>query len=365
MGSKTLAAYFSEIEDPRRTGFAHRHDLVEILVVATCALFSEVEGFEDIVRWAHVKEDWLRRFLVLKNGIPSADTFARVFRMLDPKAFESAFRAWVGSLLPSFKQVAIDGKSLRGSADGERSPLHMVSAFATEAGIVLGQEAVANKSNEITAIPVLLEALAIRGCIVSIDAMGCQKEIADTIRKRRGHYLLAVKGNQPSLKAALEDAFVDEPLDGFEHVDRSHGRVVIQHVQVIPNTGQVDTGTWKDCKRLGRVISLRAEGDKRETIETRYYICSAELNHQQLHAAVRQHWAIENRLHWCLDVIFREDAAKIRKDHGPRNVALIRKIILNMLRNDTRWPKVSMRGRRKMAGWDDDERMRVLGIRPL
>lgn len=365
MAPKTLAEHFSEIEDPRRTGFAHRHDLVEMLVITTCALFSEVEGFEDVAGWARVKEPWLRRFLTLKNGIPSADTFARVFRLLDPQAFESAFRAWVGSRLPSFNQVAIDGKTLRGSADGDKSPLHMVSAFATDIGIVLGQEAVADKSNEITAIPLLLEALAIKGCLVSINAMGCQKEIARTIGERRADYLLAVKNNQRTLRSAIEDAFTDVPMDGFEHTDHGHGRVVLQHVQVIENAGQVDTAAWARCKRLGRVVSLRVEGGQRQVLETRYYISSAELTHEQLHAAVRQHWGIENRLHWSLDVIFREDDAKIRKDNGPRNIALIRKIILNMLRQDTRWPKASLRGRRKMAGWDDDERMRVLGIKPL
>lgn len=365
MAPKTLAEHFSEIEDPRRTGFAHRHELVEMLVITTCALFSEVEGFEDIAGWARVKEPWLRRFLTLKNGIPSADTFARVFRLLDPKAFESAFRAWVGTLLPSFNQVAIDGKTLRGSADADKSPLHMVSAFATDIGIVLGQEAVADKSNEITAIPVLLEALAIKGCLVSIDAMGCQKEIARTIGERSADYLLAVKNNQRTLRAAIEDAFADVPMDGFEYADHDHGRTVLQHAQVTENTRQIDTADWAGCKRLGRVVSLRVEGGQRQVLETRYYISSAPLTHQQLHTAVRQHWGIENRLHWSLDVIFREDHARIRKDNGPRNIALIRKIILNMLRQDTRWPKTSLRGRRKMAGWDDDERMRVLGIRSL
>lgn len=366
MEAKTLADYFSEIDDPRRKGFAHRHDLVEMLVITTCALFSEVEGFEDIARWARVKESWLRRFLPLKNGIPSADTFARVFRLIDPASFESAFRAWVGVTLPSFKQVAIDGKTLRGSVDGDNPPLHMVSAFATDRGVVLGQEAVADKSNEITAIPLLLEALAIKGCLVSIDAMGCQKDIATKIRERGANYLLTVKNNQRTLRRAVEDAFIDDTTEeGFEHTDHGHGRVVLKHVQVIENTGQVDTKVWPDCKGLGRVMSVRVEGDKPQVIETRYYISSAVLTHEQLHTAVRQHWGIENQLHWSLDVIFREDDIKIRKDNGPRNLGLIRKIILNMLRGDTKWPKTSLKGRRKMAGWDDDERMRVLGITPL
>lgn len=365
MQPKALAEYFSEIDDPRRTGFAHRHDLVEILVITTCALFSEVDGFEDVARWAQVKEAWLRRFLTLRNGIPSADTFARVFRLLDPKSFESAFRAWVGSTLTTFSQVAIDGKTMRGSVDGTRAAIHMVSAFATELGLTLGQEAVFEKSNEITAIPVLLEALAIKGCLVSIDAMGCQKDIAQTIRNRGADYLLAVKNNQPSLRSAIADAFADVPVEGFEHTEQARGRTVLQHVQVIANTDQIDTAVWIDCKCIGRVVSLRVDGKKRQKLETRYYISSAQLDHQTLFNSVRQHWGIENRLHWSLDVIFREDASKIRKDHGPRNIGLIRKIILNVLRQDDAHPKESLRGRRKMAGWDDDERMRLLGITPL
>jgi predicted transposase YbfD/YdcC len=365
MEPKTLVGHFSEIDDPRRAGYAHRHDLVEMLVISVCAMFSEVEGFEDIADWARVKEPWLRRFLKLKNGIPSHDTFSRVFRLLDPKAFESAFRGWVGSVLSAFGQIAVDGKSLRGSADGDAGPLHMVSAFATELGLVLGQEAVADKSNEITAIPVLLEALAIKGCLVSIDAMGCQRQIASTIVSRGADYLLAVKNNQRSLRAALADAFADVPMQGFEHTERSHGRIVLQHAQVIANTGHIDAELWPGCKRLGRVVSLRLNGNDRQVLETRYYISSAELDHQALFTAARNHWGIENNLHWSLDVIFREDASKVRKDHGPRNLAVIRKVILNLLRQDSAHPKASLKKRRKMAGWDDDERMTVLGIKPL
>ena len=365
MEQRTLVEHFSEIEDPRRAGYAHRHDLVEILVISVCAMFSDVEGFEDIADWARVKEPWLRRFLRLKNGIPSHDTFSRVFRLLDPKAFESAFRGWVASVLPAFGQIAVDGKSLRGSADGEAGPLHMVSALVTELGLVLGQEAVADKSNEITAIPVLLEALAIRGCLVSIDAMGCQRQIASTIVSRGADYLLAVKNNQPSLRAAIEDAFAEVPMQGFEHTERSHGRLVLQHAQVIANTAHIDTDLWPGCQRMGRVVSLRLNGNNRQELETRYYISSAALDHQALFTGARNHWAVENNLHWSLDVIFREDASKVRKDNGPRNLALVRKIILNLLRQDTAHPKASFTKRRKMAGWDDDERMRVLGIKPL
>ena len=286
---------------------------MEILLISTCALFSEVEGFEDIDHWARIKDFWLRWFLSLNYRIPSADTFARVFRLLDPKAFESAFRAWVGSLLPSFKQVAIDNKTLRGSADGDKSPLRMVGAFATDIGIVLGQE--------------------------------------------------AVKNNKRTLRAAIEDAFSDVPKDGLDHTDRCHGRLVRlvrlvrQHVQVIENTGQDDADAWAGCKRLGRIVSRRLEGGERQALETRDYISSAELTHQQLHTAVRQHWGIEDRLRWRLDVIFREDDARIRKDNGPRNAGLIRKFILIrvMAGNLKRELAKNRRNNNKEAGHDRNE----------
>ena len=350
MESKRLVEHFAEIEDPRRAGYAHRHDLVEILVISVCAMFSDVEGFEDIADWARVKEPWLRRFLKLKNGIPSHDTFSRVFRLLEPKAFESAFRDWVSSVLTAFGQIAVDGKSLRGSAHGEAGPLHMVSAFAADLGLVLGQEAVADKSNEITAIPVLLEALAIKGCLVSIDAMGTQREIARTIVGRGADYLLAVKNNQPSLRAAIEDAFADVPMQGFEHTERSHGRIVLQHAQVIANSGHIDAASWPGCQRLGRVVSLRAAGNERQVLETRYYISSAELDHRALFVSARNHWAVENNLHWSLDVVFREDASKVCKDHGPQNLAVIRKVILNLLRLDSAPPESQLQEATK-DGW--------------
>ena len=338
MEAKSLVEHFSEIEDPRRAGYAHRHDLVDILVIAVCAMCSDVEGFEEMEDWALAKEPWLRRFLKLDNK---------------------------GGGIGLFGKLAIDGKALRGSADADNGPLHMVSAFATELGLVLGQEAVADKSNEITAIPVLLEALDIKGCLVSIDAMGTQHHIASTILSQGANYLLTVKNNQPALRAALEDAFTDTPMHGYEQVQREHGRIVVQHAQIIANTGQVDPAHWPDCKSLGRAISLREEGKKPQSLETRYYISSAQLDHQGFLGAVRNHWAIENKLHWSLDVIFAEDASKVRKDHAPRNLSLLRKIILNLLRHDTAHPKASLKRRRKMAGWNDDERMRVLGIKPL
>lgn len=355
--------HFAVIEDPRRGRVAH--DLTEMLVIVTCALFSEVETFVDIAAWAHYKEPWLRRFLRLPNGVPSHDTLNRLFRLIDPKQFEAVFHAWVGDVLTAFDQVAIDGKTLRGS--GKRSPVHLVSAFATELGLVLAQARVPAKGGEMAAVPALLDALDVRGCLVSLDALGCQREIASQIRTRGAAYLLAVKGNQPMLRQALEDAFADQKeAPGFTNHQSGRGRQSLQHVQVLTNTGQVDPEVWPDCQSLGRIVSLRAAGEQAaKRIETRYFISSARLDPDELALAARRHWAVENDLHWRLDVTLREDACAVRKDHAPQNLSVIRRLILNLLKQDTAHPKQSVRLRRKMAGWDDDERMRVLGIQPL
>lgn len=355
-------ARFAVIEDPRQGRVTH--DLVEMLVIVTCALFSEVETFVDIAEWARYKEAWLRRFLRLENGLPSHDTLNRLFRLLDPKGFEAVFQAWVGDVLGVFGHVAIDGKSLRGAR--RKSPVHMVSAFATELGMVLAQKGVAAKGSELGAIPDLLSALELRGCLVSLDALGCQREIARQIRDRGADYLLAVKGNQASLHQALKDAFADTP-DADEHtqLSRGHGRRSAQMAQVISNAGHVDTALWQGCQTLARIISLRSEAGKAATPELRYYISSAVLTPEELAAAVRRHWAIENDLHWRLDVTFREDACAVRRDNAPENLSIIRRLILNQLKQDTAHPKRSLRLRRKAAGWDDDERARVLGMSAL
>lgn len=362
---RSLVVLLSELEDPR-VGNGVRHDLVEVMVIAICAIFSEVEGFKDMATWAAVKEPWLKRFLRLENGIPSHDTFNRIFRIIDPKKFEQVFRRWMGSVVGVLREsVAIDGKALRGSATAGASPVHMVSAFATGLGLVLGQEKVADKSNEITAIPKLLEALSIRGCLVSIDAMGTQREIARCIRAMGADYLLAVKGNQPTLHEALDEAFIGEWDNVHNAVQVGHGRHVFQIYRTLPNTGQVDTEHWRDCSTLGRVDSVRVVNGQESTLETRYYIASGELTTAGFAAAVRDHWAIENKLHWSLDVIFAEDDRRLAEDHGPQNFSLLTKMALNLLRHDTSGPKESLRLRRKRMGWDDDHRMRLLGLTPL
>lgn len=240
-----LMTCLAEIEDPRRMGYAHRHDLQEILVIAICANLSDVDSIEEMAFWASQKESWLKRFLKLSNGIPSHDTFNRVFRILDPKTFEEAFRRWVRGIVTAVgRTLAVDGKTACGSRDGDTRPIHLVSAFATDLGVVLGQETVADKTNEITSIPELLNALVIRGYLVTIDAMGCQTEIAAAIREKQADYLPVVKGNQPHLLETLQDRFALAERDClrnathcFEHVEQSHGRLVAQRYWVAPNEG--------------------------------------------------------------------------------------------------------------------------------
>lgn len=368
---KALMDMLNEVEDPRRASNGTLHNFQEILVIAICAVLSDADNVEDFAEWGRTKEAWLRNFLVLKNGIPSEKTFFRVFSALNPAHFEAVFRRWVGSILPAVSRtIAVDGKSLRGSAKGDEPPAHMVSAFATDVGLVLGQEKVTGKSNEITAIPELLEALCLKGHLVTIDAMGCQKAIAAQIVAQDGDYLLAVKGNQPTLFEAIQAAFVDQSSAQPQHtqVEKSHGRVVGQTAWVAPAEGVVNLTEWPGCKTFGRILSQRVVGDKVAEPEWRYYISSRELTAADLAAHARAHWGIENRLHWVLDVTFGEDASQVAEDHAPQNFSLLKKIVLNMLRlSPSCKPKArtSLRQMRKLAGWDDNIRLAVLGLQSI
>ncbi len=367
----------AEVDDPRKPSNGTLHDFREMLVIMIAAVLSDCDTVEDIAFWARNKEAWLRRFLPLKNGIPSEETFLRILRALDPKQFEAAFRRWVSGIVGALGDeagaggtIAIDGKTLRGSGSGGESPIHMVSAFATDTGLVLGQEKVATKSNEITAIPELLGALSIKGALVTIDAMGCQKSIAKQIVAKKGDYLLMVKGNQPKLLEAIETAFIDqhgvESVDRSPLVERGHGRTVGQIASVLPAKGIVDPAEWHKCMTIGRIDSIRSVGDKESGLERRYYISSRALDAEALATAVRAHWGVENRLHWVLDVSFSEDASTLAKDNAPQNLSLLRKIALNLIRADkTDTSKVSLRLKRKGAAWNDEARARILGIRPL
>lgn len=370
-GTVSLMDVLSDVDDPRRPSNGTLHDFQEILAMSVCALLSDADTVEDIAEWAKVKEVWLRRFLRLENGVPSQDTFLRIFRLIDPQQFEAAFRRWAGGIVTALggegQQRVIDGKTLRGSADGANWPAHMVSAFATELGVVLGQEKVAGKSNEIVAIPQLLQALDLKGCLVSIDAMGCQKRIAAQIVEQGGDYLLAVKANQPTLLKAIEEAFVDEAAlhPRHEHSERAHGRTVVQFAWSAPAAGVVDGLQWRGCATIGRIVSQQCVGTDLREPEWRYYISSRHLSAEALAKAARAHWGIES-FHWVLDVNFGEDACCAHKDHAPENLSLLRKIVLNLIRADTTdKPKASLRRKRKRAAWDDEIRMNMLGLKPL
>ena len=363
-----MASYFEELEDPRieRT---RKHSLVDIICLSICAVIAGAEGWEDIEEFGCQKEDWLRRHLRLEHGIPSHDTISRVFRALKPQAFEAAFREWVGVLTErlGLAQIAIDGKTLRRSHDrhSARSALHLVSAWCVQNRLLLGQQAVDGKSNEITAIPELLKLLELKGAIVTIDAMGCQKEIAQQIVAAKGDFVLSVKDNQPNLHAALQEHFERRHAAGRrgrrQHLatrDKGHGRKEERHYYHTPIPPELEwiAREWP-AQSLGQVIS-HVNRDGQETTEVRYYLSSLPPDAQRLAHAVRGHWGIENSLHWVLDVTFREDESRIRKDHGPANFALLRRIAINVIKQDT--SKGSVRKKRKRAAWNDDALLNIL-----
>jgi predicted transposase YbfD/YdcC len=364
----SMASHFEELEDPRieRT---RKHSLVDIICLSICAVIAGAEGWEDIEEFGLQKEAWLRRHLRLENGIPSHDTISRVFRLLKPQAFEAAFRNWVQVLVErlGLRQIAMDGKTVRRSHDrhSAKSALHLVSAWSVENRLVLGQQAVDDQSNEITAIPELLRLLELKGAIVTIDAMGCQKEIAETIVACGGEFVLAVKDNQPKLHAALQEHFEERHAEGRRgrgqhHAtrDKGHGRQEERHYYHTPIPPELAwIGQDWPARSLGQAISYVTR-DGQETFEVRYYLSSLVPDARRLGHAVRGHWGIENSLHWVLDVSFDEDQSRIRKDHGPANFALLRRIAVNLIQQDT--SKGSIRKKRKRAAWNDDALLTIL-----
>jgi predicted transposase YbfD/YdcC len=365
-----LQTHFADLEDPRidRT---RRHDLMDILVIAICAVICGAEGWVDIAAYGVAKRDWLKTFLALPNGIPSHDTFRRVFCLLDPAAFVACFQRWIDALSAGLglKRVAIDGKTARRSFDraSGKAALHLVSAWATEQHLVLGQVAVDAKSNEITAIPRLLELLDVSGAIVTIDAMGCQKEIAAKIREGGGDYVLAVKDNQPHLLDDLRQCFAEALGTAFAGPKRSyhkevydgHGRVETHHVYtILEPEGIRDEALWKDLKAITLIHSERQEAGKEATEELRYYIGSKAAPAAAYAGYVRGHWGIENGLHWVLDVSFDEDRCRMRTDHSGENMALLRRLAVSLLKQHS--GKGSVRGKRKQSGWNDQFLAEVL-----
>lgn len=371
MRAGTIMEHFSELEDPRTHTKKIRHKLIDILIIAICGSICGADDWVSIRDFGKAKFKWLRKFLELPHGIPSHDTFGRLFSLIRPERFQECFVNWIQSVAEVCEGeiVPVDGKTLRRSLDSKsnKAPIHMVSAWANTNRLVLGQVKTDAKSNEITAIPELLELLDIHGCIVTIDAMGCQKKIARQIVEGGGDYVLGLKGNQGSLLDAVEKTFSDaeqEDLDGpdfdfYQTEESGHGRHEVRSyfttslLDQLPNCQE-----WEGLKTIGAVLSKVTRNEK-TTLECRYFISSIENNAKLFAKAVRSHWAIENSCHWVLDMAFREDESRVRKDHGPENLALLRHIALNLLREE-KTAKVGVKNKRLRAGWDDDYLAKVL-----
>ena len=364
-----MVEVFEGLEDWRNAQQT-RHRLSELLTIAVCAVLSGADDFEDISQWGRMKLSWLRGFLSLDYGIASPDTFERVFAVLDPKSFERAFREWVAGVIPALRQeqvIAIDGKtSRRTTSKAAAAPLHMVSAFAAEVGLVLGQVATDQKSNEITAIPQLLRTLDVAGCIVTIDAMGTQTAIASEIRERGADYVLCVKDNHPKLldSILLAQAGVGGALQAvstWESRNRGHGRDEWRRCWAFEAHGRLYKGEqWRDLKSFAVLERTRTVGEK-TSVERRYYIGSVAPDAEKFMHAVRSHWEVENRLHWCLDVQFGDDYARARAGHVAHNLALVRHIALNLIRLNTS-VKTSIKTKRLLAATSDEFRATLLGL---
>lgn len=368
MSGKPLAsieACFGDIYDPRVQGRCS-YSLIEILSIAICALLAGSETWTDIETFGKSKEQWLKQFLELENGIPSHDTFADVFGMIDGVEFERSFVRWVERVftVTEGQVVAIDGKTARRSHDkvNGKDAIHMVSAWAKASGIVLGQKKVDDKSNEITAIPELLDLLSVTGCIVTIDAMGCQKKIAQKIRDKKADYVLSVKENQGNLHQDIEDWFAyadkvnfkDIQYDYHKDVSKGHGRLEIRECHVIADPVAFDYirhyEGWADLNAIVRVRRERRIGERIQK-ETAYYITSLNEDARAVLEATRNHWSIENSLHWVMDVTFREDDMRIRQGNSSQNMIVLRHIALDILKKDT--SKGSLKQKRYKAALDD------------
>lgn len=347
---------FSGVDDPR-SGNARRHDLAEILVIALCAVLCGGGSCVDMADFAEEKEGFLREFLVLENGLPSHDTFSRVFRALDPAQFRRCFQDFMGRFAETCRGViAIDGKVLRRSFDtaSAKSALHMVSAWGCEQRLVLGQIATDAKSNEITAVPKLLEMLSLKGCIVTVDALNCQREIARQIVDQGGDYALALKGNQGTLHDDVR-RFLDDPasekVTAEPAVEGDHGRIETRIATVSTAIDWLqEDHQWPGLKAIGKIVRTRETGTK-TTTETAYYLLSTPLAAERFGQVVRAHWGVENRLHWMLDVTMNEDQARNRLDNGPNNLAVLRHMALNIL--NAQKSKISNRRKIKRAGWSN------------
>ena len=381
LAQASLIAHLRQVPDPRieRRKF---HDLVEVLVIGICTLLCGGETFNDMEDFGDAKQEWFKTFLKLTNGIPSHDTFNRVFAAIDPQQFLECFLRWTQSVRQTVHQeiVAIDGKALRRASNQKQSVKYVVSAWAESNSLVLGQLKVADKSNEITAVPELLRVLELSGCIVTLDAMGCQKKIAREIIEADADYVLALKGNHEKVheevKSFLDDALAQQQaprpatakvpraaatLASFEAVEKDHGRFEIRrYYQSAELDWFADRPKWEGLKSLGMVESVR-EVDGQTSIERRYFLSSLPLGVQTFARAVRSHWGVENKVHWVMDVCFREDQSRARAGYAAENLATLRRLALNLLKRD-QTKKRGIRGKQLNAGWDHAYLLRLLGV---
>jgi len=380
---QSLVAHFGRLPDPRLNR-TKDHDLMDILVIAICTLLCAGETFNDMEDFGRAKQDWFKTFLGLRNGIPSHDTFNRVFAALDPEAFLDCFLRWTQSVRQAVPQeiVALDGKALRRALDKDQSVQYIVSAWAESNGLVLGQLKVADKSNEITAVPQLLRVLELSGCIVTLDAMGCQKKIAKEIVEADADYVLALKGNQEKvheevksfLDATLEEKQRRRPqgamvpkavqtLQAYETVEKDHGRLETRrYYQSDCLDWFADQGKWEGLASVGLVESVRVL-DGKTTVERRYYLSSLKLDVAAFARAVRGHWGVENKLHWVLDVCFGEDQSRARTGYAAENLAALRRLALNLLKREHTKNR-GVRSKMLNASWDHAYLLSLLGLEP-
>ncbi len=362
--SHSIETHFQPLKDPRTLTQNTRHLFLDVLVIAICAVLCGANDWVAVAEFGQAQVEWLQGFLALPNGIPSHDTFTRVFARIDPDQFQRCFVAWVRQLAPLLPDdlIHIDGKTLRRSHDAPagRAAIHMVSAWASRASLVVGQRKTDTKSNEITAIPLLLDLLELTGCLVTIDAMGCQKAIADKIRGRGADYLLALKENHPTLYQHVQAHFFPEKsvdstawrrLDFAHDIVQNRDRLEHRYCWVQSDLSWLsEADEWQDLKA---VLCLETERHQKGTVsrEVRYYLASRVMTAEEAIQAIRDHWSIENNLHWVLDVAFREDESRLRKGHGAQNFAMLRHLALNLLNQDTITPAGTATKRLK-AGWN-------------
>ena len=368
----SIIDHFSSLSDPRIEKKI-KHNLEDIIVITICAAVCGADDWVAVANYGKAKYDWLKTFLKLPNGIPSHDTFGNVFSVINPNEFEERFLNWIRSVCSVTKGqvVAIDGKTLRRSHDksSNKSAIHVVSAWASENRVTLGQMITDEKSNEITAIPELLNLLEINGCIVTIDAMGCQKKIVNRIVDKGAEYVLSLKGNQGNLnddvrlffEMAIKNDFKGISFDSLVTVDGDHGRIETRKHYIVSDIDWLEgKENWKNLNTIGMVISERDIKDK-VSVEARYYICSINEDAKLFAKAAREHWGIENKVHWVLDIAFREDESRMRKGHSAGNFSVVRHIALNMLRHDETL-KTGIKNKRLNAGWDNEYLLTVLGV---